>query len=110
MVSTWNSAANPRELMIDPASGQVSLELSAERKRDYEMKLEITTVGGNKDKFDAFEIDVSVLCGLQSTTLTAPSLEILQKGNIYDDSLAQKSQFGVSNELCPITNYELIEG
>lgn len=102
---------NPTELVIDANTGVVDLETSYLRKINYTMEIQITNSGGNDDIVNYIPgVQVSVICGPDSTILTAPEIEFLQKGNIYDDILSHTKLFEVSNDLCPIVSYELTSG
>lgn len=103
--------ANPDELKIDPDTGALSLETSYLRKQEYSLSIIITNIGGNQDTVDTItDIVISVVCGKDSTILTPPEIELLQKGNIYPDVLSHTKLFETSNALCPVVSYELTDG
>jgi hypothetical protein len=110
-VLTSGDQINPPELTIDPVTGALSLETSYLRKTEYTLSIVITNTGGNLDTVDTItDIVIFVVCGPDSTILTEPEIELLQKGNIYDDVLSHTKLFETSNALCPVISYELTFG
>jgi hypothetical protein len=101
----------PAELTLNAATGVLDLELDFERKTDYTFTVEITNTGGNAPDVTTIPgIFIEVICGSNSAILTAPTLDTLTKGNIYDTILSIDDKFRTSNDLCPVIDYALSTG
>jgi hypothetical protein len=101
----------PTELTIDPSTGAFSLETSSDRLATYAISIQVTNEGGNAPNVDPIDgVVINVVCGSDSTSLTAPTMETLTKGNIHSDVLTASGAFASANLLCPVNAYTITAG
>jgi hypothetical protein len=99
----------PAELTIDSETGVFELMKESTNKAVYQVEIDIVTTDGiNEDALTVSGVTIEIVCGPESTILTAPDLESLIGASVSTDPLIiEGSSFTLSNELCPVVSYEL---
>lgn len=103
-----STAAQPEELTIGQVDGIFTLENDATIKTTYDVNIVITTTDGtNVQTLQVSDIAVEKICGLESTTLTAPTMNSLYQAPNLQPLLTIGGEFLTSNANCPVVQNEL---
>jgi hypothetical protein len=95
--------ANPDELVLDPATGALTLTLKHDIKRSYELTISITTTDGTNPKHHTVSgIEINVECGPLSTTVQPPILTTLKQVPSLPSPPTLTEKFTVTNPTCPV--------
>jgi hypothetical protein len=107
-----DGSASPPELTIDPTTGIFSLVNKASIKGTY--TVDITIVSSDSEEWSAGStvndvthtvtgVEINLVCGPQSTTVTAPLMENLYQIPNFVTPLSLSGSFSVSNPTCPVS-------
>lgn len=99
------------DLVMGANSGYLFLRNDADIKTDYEFTLHILTTDGTNDvELEIPGMKVSTVCGLSSTTITAPSLIPQYQVPGLTQVVSIEGEFISSNPTCPIVSHSLLQG
>jgi hypothetical protein len=98
-------------LVVGQGSGGVFLRNDASIKTSYDFEIDIVTTDGTNDiAMTLSGLKIETVCGLGSTTLTAPNLIPQYQVPGILPVISIQGQFSSSNPTCPVLSHQLMQG
>lgn len=103
---------NQQLITIDAATGVFTMTKYPIRLLRYFVDIIVDTTGGIEDEQIIIEdVEIAMVCGPESATLTPPDMLVKSKASYQTNyDLSTQGQFLTSNRLCPVISHQIIEG